>query len=155
MAIDSNLNKVLSVIGLQDASKDAIAKGLPTCEDLEDLLTDMADDKAKVEATFRLIVDTKIMTDICIHHFMFVFDWFLASIVDPHFAWANFTRAMYVTDKRSRAVAKSAKTTSTAPSTSTAPVISTINFLTYVLTADATRKSTPVTPGMTATPFVV
>jgi hypothetical protein len=61
--IDSDLNKVLSVIGLQDAAKDAIAKGLPTCEDLEDLFTDMADDKTKVEATFHLVFDTKIVTD--------------------------------------------------------------------------------------------
>jgi hypothetical protein len=52
MAIDSNLNKVLLVIGLQDASKDAIAKGLPMCEDLKDLFMDMADDEANIEATF-------------------------------------------------------------------------------------------------------
>jgi hypothetical protein len=52
VAIYSNLNKVLLVIVLQEASKDAIAKGLPTCEDLEDLLMDMASDKVKVEATF-------------------------------------------------------------------------------------------------------
>jgi hypothetical protein len=60
---------VLSVIGLQDAAKDAIAKELPTCEDLEDL-TDMADDKKKID----------------IHHVMFVFDWFSANIADPNVA---------------------------------------------------------------------
>jgi hypothetical protein len=96
----------LSVIGLQDAAKDATAKGLPTCEDLEDLFTDMADDKTNVEANFRLVVDTKTVTDIDICRVVFVFDWFLANIVDPNFAWANFTRAVYVADNRSRAVAK-------------------------------------------------
>jgi hypothetical protein len=60
---------------------------------------DMADDKTKVEATFCLVVDTKIVTDIDIRCVMFVFDLFLANIVDPNFAWANFTRAVYVADK--------------------------------------------------------
>jgi hypothetical protein len=91
------------------------------------------------------------VTDIDIRRFMFVFDWFLANIVDPNFAWANFTHALYVADKRSRAVAKEAKTTSVVPSTSTAPVSSTIDLSTNVLTADAKRQSTPVTPGTTAT----
>jgi hypothetical protein len=89
--VDSDLNKVLLAIGLQDAAKDAITKGLPTCEDLEDLFTDMADDKTKVEATFRLFVDTKILTDIAICRVMFVSYWFWANIVDPNFAWANLT----------------------------------------------------------------
>jgi hypothetical protein len=101
MPIDYDLNKVLSLIGLQDAAKYAIAHGLPTCEDLEDHFMDMADDKAKVEATFRLVVYPKNVTGIEIHHVMFVFDWFLANIVDPNFAWANFTHAVYVADKRS------------------------------------------------------
>jgi hypothetical protein len=48
MAIDSDLNKVLSVIGLQEASKEVIAKGLPTIEDLEDLFSEMADNRAEV-----------------------------------------------------------------------------------------------------------
>jgi hypothetical protein len=139
MPIKSDLNKFLLVIVLQDASKDAIAKGLPRCENLEDFFTDMADDKVKVEATFRLVVNTKILTDIDIRGVMFVFDWSLANIVDPNFAWANFTRSVYVADKQSRAVAKVAKTTSAAPSTSTALVSSTINFSTNVLTADAKR----------------
>jgi hypothetical protein len=91
------------------------------------------------------------VTDIDIHRVMFVFDWLLDNIVDPIFAWTNFTRAVYVADKRSQAVAKSAKTTLAAPSTSTAPVSSTIDFSTDVLTADANRQSTPVTPGTTAT----
>jgi hypothetical protein len=60
----------------------------------------MADDKAKVEANFLLVVNTKIVTDIDIRRVMFVFDWFLAKIVDPHFARANLTRAVYVDDKR-------------------------------------------------------
>jgi hypothetical protein len=99
MTIDSDLNKVLLVINLHDAAKDAIAKGFPTCEDLKDLFTDMTDDKTQIEATFRVVVDTKILTDIDIHHVMFVFDWFLANIADPDFAWANFTCAVYVADK--------------------------------------------------------
>jgi hypothetical protein len=56
----------------------------------------MSDDKTKVEATFRLVVDAKIVTDIDIRRVMFVFDWFLANIVDPNFAWANFTCTVYV-----------------------------------------------------------
>jgi hypothetical protein len=99
MPIDSDQNKVVSVIGLQDAAKDAIAKGLPTYEDPQDLFTDTADDKTKVEATVRLVVYTKIATDIDTRRVMFVFDWFLANIVDPNFAWTNFTRAVYVADK--------------------------------------------------------
>jgi hypothetical protein len=74
MPIYSDRNKVLSVIGLQYAAKDAIAKGLPMCEDIEDLFTDIADDKTKVEATFRLLFDTNIVTDIDIRRVMFVFD---------------------------------------------------------------------------------
>jgi hypothetical protein len=74
MPIDSDFNKFLSVISLQVASKDGISKGLPTCEHPEDLFINMVDHKAKVEATFRLIVDKKIMTDIDIHRVMFVFD---------------------------------------------------------------------------------
>jgi hypothetical protein len=127
------------VISLQDASKNAIAKGLPICEDLKDLFTDLADDKTKVEATFRLVVGTSIVTDIDIRRVMFVFDWFLANIGDPNFAWANFTHAVYIADKPSRAVAKAAKTIDDAPSTSTTPVSSTIDCSTDMLTADAKR----------------
>jgi hypothetical protein len=71
MPIDSDLNKVLSVIGLQDAAKDAIAHGLPTCDNLEDLFMDMVDNKANIEATFRLVVNTKIVTDIDIRRVCF------------------------------------------------------------------------------------
>jgi hypothetical protein len=150
MPIDSDLNKVLSVIGLQDAAKDAIAKGLPMCEDLEDLFMDMADDKTKVEATFHLVVDTKVVTDIDIRRvvFVFVFDW---PTLLMNFAWANFTRAVYVADKRSRVVVKAAKSTTDAPSTSKAFVCSTIDFSTDFLLADAKRQATPVTPSTTAT----
>jgi hypothetical protein len=151
MPIDSDLNKVLSTIGLQDAAKDAIAKGSPMCEYLEDLFTDMAHDKTKVKANFPLVVDTKVVTGIDIRRVMFVFDCFLANIVNPYFAWANFTRAVYVADKRSRAVAKAAKTTTDAPRTSTAPVCSTIDFSTDVLLVDAKRQATPVTPDKNTT----
>jgi hypothetical protein len=151
MPIDSAINKVLSVIGLQDAAKDAIAKGLPTCEDLEDIFTDMANDKTEVEATFRLVVDIKIVTDVDMRRVQFVFDWFLANIVDQNIALTNFSGAAYVAGKLSLAVAKAAKTTTAAPSTSTAPVSSTIDFSTYVLLADTKRQATPVTPGTTAT----
>jgi hypothetical protein len=64
MPINSDLNKVISVISLQDKSKDAIAQSLPIYEDLEDLFADMADNKAKVEPTFQVIVDTNIVSDI-------------------------------------------------------------------------------------------
>jgi hypothetical protein len=111
----------------------------------------MADDKAKYDATFRLVVDTTIVTDIYIRRVMFVFDWFLANIVDPAFPSANFTRAVHVANKRSRAVAKSPKTTSAVPSTYTAPFRSTIYFSTDVPNTDAKRQETPVTPGTPGT----
>jgi hypothetical protein len=86
LEIYSDLNKLLTIIGLQEASKEAIAKGVSTYEDIEDLLTDLADEKSKVEATFWLVVYATIVTDINIHSVMFAFDWFLANIVEPHFA---------------------------------------------------------------------
>jgi hypothetical protein len=52
LEIYSDLNKLLTIIGLQEASKEAIAKGVSTYEDLEDLFMDLADEKSKVEATF-------------------------------------------------------------------------------------------------------
>jgi hypothetical protein len=112
---------------------------------------DMADDKTKVETTFLLVVDTQIVTDIDSRRVMFVFDCFLANIIDPNVAWTNFTRAVYVADKRSQAVAKAATTTAGAPRISTAPVSSTINFSTDVLLADAKQQATPITPSTTAT----
>jgi hypothetical protein len=94
MVIDSGLNSVLTVIALPDASQNAIAVGLPTVEDLEDLFTDLSDDKAKVEVTLRFIVDTAVVTGIDIRCIMFVLNWFIANIVDPNFAWVDFTRAV-------------------------------------------------------------
>jgi hypothetical protein len=82
---------------------------------------------------------------------MFVFNWLLANIVDPNFAWVNCTRAVYLADKKSRAVTKAAKTATAAPNTLTTPIIITIDFSTDVLTADAKRQATPVTHGTTAT----
>jgi hypothetical protein len=151
MTINSEIKRVLSVIGLQDVSKDAIAQALPKCEEPENLFTDLADTKSKVEATFRLIVDTIIVLYIDIRCVMFIFDWFLANIVDPFFAWDSFTHLVYVADKRARAVAKATKITTAAQNTTTAPAISTINFSTDVLISDANRQATPVTPRTTAT----
>jgi hypothetical protein len=99
MTIDPALYSVLSVLTLSDASKAAIAEGLPTCEDVEDLFLDLAADKIKVESTLRLVVDTTIMSDIDIRRIMFVFDWFMVNIFDPNFAWSNFKRSVYVADK--------------------------------------------------------
>jgi hypothetical protein len=69
---------------LQDAAKDAIAKCLPTCEDLKYLFMNMADDKKKIESTSRLVFDTKVVTGIDIRRVMFVFECFLDKIVDPN-----------------------------------------------------------------------
>jgi hypothetical protein len=137
MIINLELKEVLLVVGLHNASRDAIAKGLPTCEDLEYLFSDLADDISKVEASFQLIVDTIIVTEIEIHSVLFVFDCFTANIVDPNFVWANFTRAVYVADKPAHTVTKVAKTTMAATNTMTTPVSCTIDFSTNVLTADA------------------
>jgi hypothetical protein len=90
----------------------AIANGLPTCEDLEDLFLDLAADQRKVKSTLRLAVDITIMSDIDIHRIMFVFDWLMVNTIDPNFAWSTFTRSMYVADKRAQAVLKHAPSTS-------------------------------------------
>jgi hypothetical protein len=58
---------------------------------------------------------------------------------------------VYIADKRSRAASKSAKTAADGLSTSTATVSSTVYFSIDVLTADAKRQATPVTPGTMAT----
>jgi hypothetical protein len=110
----------------------------------------LANDKAKVESTLRLSVDTAVVTDIDIHHIMFIFDWFIANIMDPNFAWTDFTRAVYVADKRARSVAKAAKT-STPTVTTTTPVSGTIVFSADVLLADAKLQATPPTPRTTGT----
>jgi hypothetical protein len=86
--------------------------------------------------------------DIDIHHIMFVFDWSTVNIVDPNFDWTDFTRAVYVADKRERAVSKSAET-STQAVTTTTPVSSTLDFSDDVLLTDAKRQATPPTPGTT------
>jgi hypothetical protein len=151
MAIDSDLNMVLSVAGLQDGFKEAIAKGFPTIEDIEDLFSEMVDNRSKVESTLRLIMDMEIVSDTATHRTIFVFDWFIDNIVDPNFAWASFTRGAYISDKSLRAITKATKTTAAATITPIAPVTNIIDFLTDVLTADAKRQTTPVTPGMTAT----
>jgi hypothetical protein len=104
MTIYPALNSVRSMLALSDASKAAIAKGLQTCEDLEDLFLDLAAKKGKVESTLRIVVDTAIVSDIDIQHIMFFFDWFMVNIVDPNFSWYTFTRSVYVADKRARAV---------------------------------------------------
>jgi hypothetical protein len=72
--IDPALNSVLSVLALSDAFKAVIAKGLPTCEDLEDLFLDLAANKSKVESTLQIAVDTTIVSDINIRGIMFLFD---------------------------------------------------------------------------------
>jgi hypothetical protein len=151
MKIDPALNSVISVLALSDASKSDIAKGLPTCEDLEDLFLDQAVDKSKVESTLWLDVDTTIMYDIDISRIMFVFDWFMVNIVDPDFAWYTFTRSVHVTDKQAQAVLKHTSSTPTPVASSTAPVSSTIDYSTNVLAADAKRQATPEVPGTVAT----
>jgi hypothetical protein len=121
MAIDSDLYKVLFVFGLQDASKEAITQGLPTIKDIEDLFSEMADNRVNVESMLCLVVDMVIVSDTSIRRTMFVFDWFIDNIVDPNVAWASFTCGAYISDKRSRAITKATKTTADATYTSTAP----------------------------------
>jgi hypothetical protein len=151
MTIDPALNSLISVLAISDAFKEAIAKGLPTCEDLEDFFLDLASDKSKVESTIWLVVDTTIVSDIDICRIMFVFDWFMLKIVDPKFAWSTFTRSVYVADKRARAVIKHPPSNPTPVATSTAPVSSTIDVSTNVLATNAKRQVTPAVPGTVAT----
>jgi hypothetical protein len=150
MPIDSELNTLLSVLALSDATKAAVAQRLPTCEHLEDLFIELAADKAKVEATLRHIVDETIVSDIDIRRIMFVFDLFMMNIVDPNFAWSNFARSVYVADKRARAVLNHTPPVSTPVAQSTASAVSTIDFSSGVLTADAQRQATPAVPGTVA-----
>jgi hypothetical protein len=151
MPIDSGLNVLLPVLALSDATKAAVAKGLPTCEDLEDVFLALAADKTEVEAMLRKIVDETIVSDIDIRRIMFVFDWFMVNIVDPNFAWSNITRSVYVADKRARAVLNHAPSVSTPISQSTASTVITIDFSSDVLAADAQRQATPAVPGTAAT----
>jgi hypothetical protein len=96
----------------------------------------------------RQIVDETIVSDIDIRHIIFVFDWFMVNIVDPNFAWSNFTRSVYVDDKRARAVLNHAPSVSTPEAQSTASAVSTIYFSSA---ADAQRQATPDVPGTAAT----
>jgi hypothetical protein len=147
MPIDSELNTLLSVLALSDATKAAVAQGILTCEHLEDIFLELAANKAKVEAMLRHIVDESIVSDIDIRRIMFVFDWCMMNIVDPNFAWSNFTRSVYVADKQARAVLNHAPSVSTPVAQSTASAVSTIDFSSGVLTADAQRQATPAVPG--------
>jgi hypothetical protein len=97
------------------------------------------------------IVDEKIVSDIDIRRITFVFDWFMMNIVNPNFAWSNFTRSVYVADKRSRAVLNHAPSVSTPVAQSTASAVSTIDFSSDVLSADAQRQAKPAVPGTVAT----
>jgi hypothetical protein len=151
MPIDSGLNALLSVLALSDATKAAVAKGLPTCEELEDVFLALAADKTEVESMVRKIVDETIVSDIDIRRIMFVFDWFMMNIVDPNFAWSNFTRSVYVADKRARAVLNHAPSFSTPVSQSNASAVITIDFSSDVIAADAQRQATPAVPGTVAT----
>jgi hypothetical protein len=151
MAIDSVLNSVLNVLALSDASKAAITAGFPTCGDLKDLFMDLAADKKKVEATFRLVTNTDIVTDIDVHCVVFVSDWFMVNIVDPNFTCSTFTISVYAADKHNRSVTKAVATTPTTITTSTPIISSTIDFSTDVILADAKRQALPTTPGTVAT----
>jgi hypothetical protein len=71
MSIDPELNALLSMLALSDATKVAVAKGLLTCEDLEDVFLALAADKTEMEAMLRKIVDETIVSDIDIHRIMF------------------------------------------------------------------------------------
>jgi hypothetical protein len=101
----------------------------------------LADDKAKTKAILRWIVDATEVTDIDIHHIRFVFD-LLVNIVDPN--------AVYVIEKRARAAANAAKTSTPAVATAT-PARSTIDFSADVLLVNVKHQATPPTPGTTGT----
>jgi hypothetical protein len=75
----------------------------------------------------------------------------MMNIVDPNFAWSNFTRSVYVADKRALAVLNHAPSVSTPVAQSTASAVSTIDFSSDVLAADAQRQATPAVPGTVAT----
>jgi hypothetical protein len=115
MAIDSDLNKFLCLIILHDAYKEAIAKGLPTIKDLEDLFSEMADNRVKVEITLRLVVDMDIVSYTYILCTMFVLTGLFTKLWTP-----NLPGSALLVEHIS--------------------VTSTINFSTNVLTADAKQK---------------
>jgi hypothetical protein len=99
----------------------------------------------------RHIVDESIVSDIDISRIVFVFDWCMMNIVDPNFAWSNFTRSVYVSDKQTKAVLNHAPSVSTPVAQSTASAVSTIDFSSGVLTAYAQRQATSAVPGTVAT----
>jgi hypothetical protein len=142
MPIDSELNTLLSVLALSDATKAAVAQGIPTWEHLEDIFLELSASKAKVEAMLRHIVDESIVSDIDVRRIMC-----MMNIVDPNFAWSNFTRYVYVADKQARAVLNHVPSVSTPVAQSTASAVNTIDFYSGVLTADAQRQATPAVPG--------
>jgi hypothetical protein len=146
MPIDSGLNTLLSVLALSDATKVAVAQGLPTYEDLGDLFLALAAGKTKVESMLRNIVDEKTLSDTDICRIMFVFEWFMMNIVDPNFSWFNFTISVYVADKRARAIFNHAPSVSTPVTQSTASAVSKIDFSGDVLASDAQRQATPSVP---------
>jgi hypothetical protein len=106
MPIDSGLNKLLSVLSLSEPVKTAVIVGVPTLEDLEDVLLDLADDASKVRAMLEHVLDESIVThhDMC--GLMFIFKWFMLNIANPDFQWSNFTRSVYVAHKRAAGLTK-------------------------------------------------
>jgi hypothetical protein len=74
MPIDSGLNALIYMLALSDATNAAVAKGLPPCEDLEDVFLALVADKTEVEAMLRQIIDETIVSYIDIRRIMFVFD---------------------------------------------------------------------------------
>jgi hypothetical protein len=106
MPIDSGFNGLLSVLSLLEPVKTAVAAGVPTLEDLEDVFLDLADDESKVRAMLEHILDKSIVAHHNIRRLMFVFQWFMLNIADPDFQWSNFTRSVYVAHKRAAGLAK-------------------------------------------------
>jgi hypothetical protein len=84
---------------------------------------------------------------------MLVFQWFMLNIADPDFQWSNFTRSVYVAQKRATGVAKQVASGMDPGEKLTAPSVaaSAFDFSVEVLVTDVKRQATPVAPGSLAT----
>jgi hypothetical protein len=153
MPIDSGLNGLLSVLSLSEPVKKLVSAGVPALEDLEDVFLDLADDESEVRAMLEHILDESIVTHHDIRRMMFVFQWFMLNNADPNFQWSNFTRSVYVANKRAAGLTKQVPS-GMAPGekfTSSYVAASAFHFSVEVLATNAKRQAAPVAPGTVAT----
>jgi hypothetical protein len=153
MPIGTGLNSLLLVLPLSEPVKTAVSAGVPTLEDLENIILDLADDEFKVRAMLEQVADESIVTSHGIRCLMFVFQWFMLNIADPDFQWSNFTHSVYVAHKQAAGLAKQETSGMDPGEKLAAPSVafSAFAFSVEVFATDTKRQATPVAPGTVAT----